>query len=183
MKVRRENKEPKMWRKFKEELSLQFKTIDEIRLARDKLSYLRQLTSVQEYIKEFRLLKFQILDLSEAEEFDKFRRGLKIEIQNEMDRRCIKEDLELLIESAQEYDILLFKQRRRFDNPRNTFNNNRGKFNMNRTRNTNFRRDKRINQISKEDQERLAKEWKCFKYEQIGHISKNCPKWKGKGGR
>jgi hypothetical protein len=108
--VWKKNTQPKHWKSFKKQLTQQFKTIDEKRLARDKLANLRQLTSVQEYIKEFRVLKYKIPDLSKEEEFDKFRRGLKMEIQNEMDRRRIKEDINNLMESAQEYDVLLFRR-------------------------------------------------------------------------
>ena len=93
MGVNRQEIESKTWWDFKFQLAQEFKVIDEERIARDRLAKLRQLTSVQEYIKEFRILKMKISDLSEAEEFDKFRRGLKTEILNEMDRRRIKANI------------------------------------------------------------------------------------------
>ena len=160
MGANRQGIEPKTWWNFKFQLAQEFKIIDEERIARDKLAKLRQLTSVQEYIKEFRILKMKISDLSEAEEFDKFRRGLKTEILNEMDRRRIKANIQRLMEATQEYDNLLFKQKSERNQWENSRNMSQGKGNL--SRNPGFKKNtwrRNVNAIQDKD---WMKELTCY---------------------
>ena len=86
MVIKRDHQEPTHWEDFSQQISRQFKIIDEDVKARRTLYKLTQTSSVQNYISEFTRLSFLIPDLEEREKFHQFKEGLKLEIRNEMDK-------------------------------------------------------------------------------------------------
>ena len=77
---------PTRWTNMKIAIEEKFQTVNETKRATDKLYNLRQTTSVQNYIADFSRLTMQIPNLERNETFCLFFRGLKWEIQNEMER-------------------------------------------------------------------------------------------------
>jgi hypothetical protein len=72
------------WEDFSTSIKEAFKPINATKAARDKLAKLRQRTSVQDYITEFRNLTLLIPDMSDGDKLDRFLRGLKFPIQKEL---------------------------------------------------------------------------------------------------
>ena len=69
------------WPDFLTALNREFYPVDAIQRARDRLARLRQTGSVREYQDQFRQLVTQIPDYSESEKKDRFLRGLKADVQ------------------------------------------------------------------------------------------------------
>ena len=99
--------EPITWKAMKEAVITKFQTINESKRATEKIYWLKQLTSVANYIAEFDSTALQIPDLGKHEEFRLFLRGLKAEIRNEIEKRHISKLSKLKIEAAV-YDNLLY---------------------------------------------------------------------------
>lgn len=75
---------PTSWNKFKEFLILEFIPADHTPRARDKLRKLKQTTSVEHYLAEFRNIVLMIGDISEGEKIDRFVEGLKYNVKIEV---------------------------------------------------------------------------------------------------
>lgn len=75
------------WDSFKSALRQEFSPVDPARLARDKLSELRQDQSVRAYTAQFRHLCTIIQTISEDEKLDRYVRGLKPRTRKEVDLR------------------------------------------------------------------------------------------------
>ena len=72
------------WAQFKADLVYNFKHIDDVKLARDRLRSLRQRTSVAAFYAEFSRAIFQIPGITEEEKMDRFFAGLKPALQREI---------------------------------------------------------------------------------------------------
>ena len=75
------------WRSFKNALTDQFKPVNAIKTARDKLASIKQVKSVQEYSANFRSLVLEIPGITEDEKIDRFSRGLKDNVRLEVELR------------------------------------------------------------------------------------------------
>ena len=76
----------KVWSTFCSELKANFRPSNLIKLARDRLAYMRQSgPSVREYIREFRTVCLDIPSMSADEKLDRFTRGLKSHIRREVE--------------------------------------------------------------------------------------------------
>jgi hypothetical protein len=155
----RTGSQARRWIDFKDDITAQFQTIDVSRKAREKLHYLKQYTSVQQYIAEFSELVYQIPTMNLIEQYHHFRIGLKPEIRNEMDRQRIAESLQAIQTAALRYDDMFFNQRytKRSDFKKNT-----------------YRRmdDKRSVQAIEEKKKTIT----CFKCQKPGHMARECRK-------
>ena len=72
------------WSWFSKELKSRFEIVNSEELARDRLAELKQNTSVQVYVNEFLTITNMISDISEAEKKDRFERGLKPKIRQQL---------------------------------------------------------------------------------------------------
>lgn len=190
---------PTTWDEFKERIQAAFKTINSTRTARDKMARLKQTTSVRNYSTEFRNLSLDIPDMSEGDKLDRYIRGLKQEIQREVD---MKEpaNFEEAVRLAERLDSLLWKRdSRRFSTPapkrfiNNTnYNgpadmelgaitnpNGPGPRPANTYRGPNFQNNgyqgRRIPKLTPELRQQLIKEGRCFFCREHGHRALNCP--------
>jgi deoxyuridine 5'-triphosphate nucleotidohydrolase len=176
----RDRIEPRSWDQFKTDISFQFQIIDANQKARNKLKRLQQTSSVQAFITEFTTLTLQIQDMSHPEMFYTFKDGLKAEIRNEMERRSLPMDLKTWQIQAQQFDDLIFNQRRN-STWKSTYNPDsrpnrpdfKKPFNPDhkkdyRTTNTTFKAN--IHQINGDK----TKEIVCFNCNKKGHFAKDC---------
>ena len=85
MALSRENRTPRHWVQFEQEVTKQFQSFNASLQARNQLYTLRQIGSVADYISRFSNLVYQIEDLSESEAFYQFKKGLKPAIIAKMD--------------------------------------------------------------------------------------------------
>ena len=99
---------PTTWQDFKSFLIGAFQPINPVKLARDKLSTLRQTTSVQAYFYQFQTLSMEIPGLSGEESTDRFIRGLKPHIRQEIELRGLTTFPDILT-TAQRMDALTYK--------------------------------------------------------------------------
>ena len=99
---------PTTWPDFKSFLIGAFQPINPVKLARDKLSTLRQTTSVQAYFYQFQTLSMEIPGLSGEESTDRFIRGLKPHIRQEIELRGLTTFPDILT-TAQRMDALTYK--------------------------------------------------------------------------
>ena len=100
---------PTTWPDFKRFLIGAFQPINQlVKLGRNKLSTLRQTTSVQAYFYQFHTLSMEILGLSGEESTDRFIRGLKPHIRQEIELRGLTTFPNILT-TAQRMDALTYK--------------------------------------------------------------------------
>ncbi|CAI7889198.1 unnamed protein product [Closterium sp. NIES-53] len=91
------------WDQFKLIFTATFQPVNPNIRARDALAALKQLKSVQDYASRFRDIAQEILDLSDAERMDRFKRGLKTNVRMEVELRDCS-TLEEMIRVAERYD-------------------------------------------------------------------------------
>ena len=96
------------WEQFKDAITKQFKPLDSIRTARDRLAKLRQTGSVMSYTTQFQSICLEIPSITEDEQYDRFLRGLKDHIRKEIEFREPANLLELT-RLAHRYDSLTFQ--------------------------------------------------------------------------
>lgn len=96
------------WETFRTGLLSSFQRPDHVRAARDELAALVQKRSVAEYVAKIRDLGLQIPDMTEAELMDRFMRGLKHNIRQEVEMRC-PEDLPRAIQMAERADAIQYR--------------------------------------------------------------------------
>src|SRR3954452_17514316 len=77
------------WVEFQEQLTQQFRPINANKIARDKLACLRQTGSVRAYNQIFMSTILEIPHIDEYEKFDRYVRGLKDRIRQEIEIREI----------------------------------------------------------------------------------------------
>lgn len=102
------------WTEFSNSLKLQFKPVNFQKIARDKLFNLRQTKSVVHYIYEFHALCLDIDDISDGEKLDKFKRGLKWDVQQEVELKDPK-SLDEAMQIAQRIDSIQWTCRQNRD--------------------------------------------------------------------
>jgi FtsZ-binding cell division protein ZapB len=95
---------------FKTEFLKQFKPVNAVLTARDKISKLKQTTSAIAYTHQFLSLKLEIPDMSDAEARDRYMRGLKPKVNTKV-RLENKNTLNEMIQVAQRYDEAVFSSR------------------------------------------------------------------------
>jgi hypothetical protein len=153
----------KEWRALKTELIAQFKPTNANKLARDRLANLKQTTSVQAYSFAFRAIVLEINDISNSEKLDRFIRGLKDKVRQEVELRD-PTTLEEATRIAERYDTIAFNYRPRFE--RNERNNGVIPMEIDSIQRRN---------LSNEEKERCFKEGRCFECQGGGHIARFCP--------
>src|SRR3954454_8939814 len=167
MVIKRDHQEPNQWEDFSQQISRQFRIIDEDVKARRTLYKLTQMSSVQNYISKFTRLSFLIRDLEEREKFHRFKEGLKPEIRNEMDKRGITRNLPNLQSQAQKYDEILFSQREK-STTNKTFEFKKKKF-------YEIEKKPEVKQIKKFERKLdNKKEVTCYNCQRKGHMAKEC---------
>lgn len=82
-----EAKKLRTWESFTEAVNKEFRPIRATQLARDRLAELKQTGSVEEHVREFRPLQLLIPGMTDEEALDRFVRGLKPHIRNEVRSR------------------------------------------------------------------------------------------------
>ena len=147
---------PTTWTQFTEALLARFDLVNVGVVARNRLKRLRQLTSVQEYTRRFLALCAEIDDLSEAERVDRYRDGLKVEIQEVLALQGI-EDFPTMIAAAERIDALRFEHRR-----------DRGFQNV------------EVRAMEATRPQRDMTKVKCYNCDQMGHFARDCRKPKKK---
>ena len=75
------------WKEFTTQLRDNFCPIDPIKVARDRIADLRQVSSVRDYTSRFRQLTNIITNMSETEKLDRYVRGLKPRTRQEVDMK------------------------------------------------------------------------------------------------
>lgn len=80
---------PTSWDEFKTMIIGEFVPADHTQRARDKLRKLRQISSVEKYLSEYRNIVLMISDINEGEKLDRFIDGLRYNVKVEvMKSRC-----------------------------------------------------------------------------------------------
>ena len=72
------------WQTFYDSLVQAFKPVNSKKIARNKIAGLKQTNSVQKYNDEFRTLCRDIDDMNEAEKLDRYIRGLKPTVRDDV---------------------------------------------------------------------------------------------------
>jgi len=160
------------WTEFQKILAEQFRPINAVKTARDRLANLKQTKSVQEYTALFRSITLEIPDINESEKMDKFIRGLKQNIRNEVETRD-PATLADAIKMADRLDAITFQSHQNNDmmarfqpKPRSY-----GPTPMDLDQN-------RVPRLTPVEKERLMKQRACFYCREVGHMINNCPKRK-----
>ena len=86
----------------------QFKLINAVKTAHNKLANLKQAKSVQEYVNKFKSLILEILKITEDEKINRFTRRLKENIRIEVELRE-PTNLNEAIRISDKYSIITFK--------------------------------------------------------------------------
>lgn len=183
---------PSDWDSWKTLLISAFQPVNPSETARDRLARLRQTTSVRAYVAIFRTVCLLIPMITEDEKKDRFIRGLKPKIMNEL-RIKPQETFEETVKMAVRLDTL--DTWRPFNN--NNHNNarppssSRGgapvpmevdlnainpaavRSNVNAINNTNSRPPRRP--LTDREREDFRRRGICFKCRQPGHIARECP--------
>ena len=192
------------WPMFSQELRLNFCPTNTVKLARDKLAYLRQNSaSVRDYIREFRTVTMEIPGISADEKLDRFVRGLKPYIRKEVELRE-PPTYEDAIKLAEKFDSV---QRTSSSSTQSSYvqRNSSGHYHSRRsdyhgpapmdlnavqTRQPHAgqrslspagRQPKTFTRLTPELRAKLMAEGKCLYCREPGHFMDECPKRKGQG--
>ena len=179
---------------FKGEFLKYFEPINPVKKARDRLANLKQSTSLNSYVQQFRELANQATDMSEAEQLDRFVRGLKTRTRIEVELRDPK-TLDDAIVMSDRFDSVLFGQSE--FQMRDQFNN-RNRFAQRRSQpavrtvpswsagsgvsapsnaSATMELDSiKFKKLTPEERDRLRKMGSCFYCRQPGHMAGQCPK-------
>jgi hypothetical protein len=182
------------WNDFSNSLKKQFKPINFQKIARDKLFNLRQTKSVVQYIYEFHALCLDIDDISEGEKLDKFKRGLKWDVQQEVELKDPK-TLEDAMQIAQRIDSIQWtcrQNRERYHNrTKSSYGESRnnpivinsaeqsGIVSENQSASLNAVQSKtRNSRLQVNERVRCMEKNLCFNCKEPGHRIAECPKMK-----
>jgi hypothetical protein len=191
---------------FKVEFVKQFKPMNALLTARDRVTKLRQTGSAIAYTHRFLELKLEIPDVSEAEAKDKYMRGLKPHVCQKV-RVENPTTLNGMIRLAQQFDEAVYNTRQavgkfhqtnsdameldvmhdgKEDNSEEeeTLNSmkNKPKKAKNAHTKRNFKNRSKESKMSYNEKVRCMQGRLCFKCKEPGHRIRDCPQWtKGKG--
>ena len=182
------------WAQFKADLIYNFKHIDDVKLARDRLRSLRQRTSVAGYYADFTRAIFQIPGITEEEKMDRFLSGLKPALQKEI---ALREPTTFadLTKMASKLDTVLYSADRRSYLASNLARSaGAGRTSNYRpshsgatpmelgaihagpsTSRTSYPRNK----LTPAERDKLRREGRCFYCRELGHVAERCPKKPG----
>lgn len=164
------------WQDFRGVLTSRFQIINAVRVARDRLAELRQISSVRSYVTQFQNVLMQISEVHEGEALDRFIRGLKPRTKMEVTMRE-PTGLEEAMRMAERYDSLVSTT---FSRPR--------PHQVMQTLHT--RPDEAVpmevdaiqrRTLTNADRERLRQNGGCFYCRQLGHRIAECPNRNGRG--
>ena len=189
------------WTQFKADLIYNFKHIDDVKLARDRLRALRQRTSVAAFYADFTRAIFQIPGITEEEKMDRFFAGLKPSLQREI---VLREPATFadLTKMASKLDSILYSTERRsllasnlgrsgrFTSYRANYGNQGGGAGGGAapmelgaiqtgpsTSSSHSLRPR--NQLTPAERDKLRHEGRCFYCKELGHIAERCPRKPG----
>lgn len=186
------------WAQFKADLIYNFKHIDDVKLARDRLRALRQRTSVAAFYADFTRAIFQIPGITEEEKMDRFFAGLKPSLQREI---VLREPATFadLTKMASKLDSILYSTERRSLLANNLGRS--GRFTSYRAGNygnqgggaapmelgavqigpstSNSSSLRPRNQLTPAERDKLRREGRCFYCKELGHIAERCPRKRG----
>lgn len=179
------------WAAFKADLIYNFKHLDPVKVARDRLRSLSQRTSVNAYFADFSRAVFQIPGITEEEKMDRFMAGLKPSLQREILLREPATFAELT-KMASKLDTLLYSIDRRSFVPSGA-----ARGHMRAGRPPGFRQGASgatpmelgaihpgastsgaaypRNQLSNAERDKLRREGRCFYCRELGHVADRCP--------
>lgn len=158
------------WEEFKIQIKNQFCPINPIKLARDKISELRQTTSVRDYTCQFRQLCTIISSMSEDEKLDRYIRGLKLRTRKEVEIREPSTFLEA-VRIAEKMDICLD----RVYQPSSRLFQQTRFYHQNGTTPMEINTLQKKGPISKEEKERRMKNNLCMYCGSSNHMRDKCP--------
>lgn len=181
------------WEAFKADLIYNFKHLDDVKLARDRLRSLRQRTSVAAYYADFTRAVFQIPGITEEEKMDRFMAGLKPALQREI---LLREPTTFaaMTKLASKMDALLYSVERRtyqMSGMARSATASAGRHSSFRqgpssatpmelgaiqsgpsTSKASYPR----NQLTSAERDKLRREGRCFYCRELGHIADRCPR-------
>ena len=173
--------EIRTWKQFCTAVTDQFRPVNAVNRARDRLANLRQTGAVKGYIELFRNIALEIPDLSEAEKLDRFKRGLRPRTRQEVELRDPR-NLDEAERLADRIDSTLFMKSTRtpFISRTEIFrgsNSNEGPTPMEIDAIGNYqqRQEKRITDT---ERARFLASGSCFNCGEKGHMAKGCLKKK-----
>jgi len=174
------------WDAFTAMMVADFKPVNSVQRAKDRIATLRQKRSATEYCNEFRLAVLDIPDMNESWMLDAFFRGLKPNVQRELERYP-PPDLHEAMRQAERIDAIDYKyssssrnhnshSRRGHDGPwRSSTAQSSGPVPMELGA-------LQIQQrLSDAERDKLRKENRCFFCREQGHTKFFCPKKKQQG--
>jgi hypothetical protein len=172
------------WAEFVQGLHDNFRPMNAVKLARDRLATLTMSGSVREYISDFRNIVLDIPRMAEDEKMDRFTRGLKPSLRREVDLKE-PEKLEDAIRIAERLDASGREAGKgsygtRFSDADDTPAPQSGgprPMDMNA-----INREQKFKPLTAEDRAELMAEGRCFYCREEGHTIKECPK-RPKGGK
>ena len=169
------------WDAYKEAIQAYFTPANSDKATRDKIARLRQTGSVQDYLGKFNELCLEITDIAESEKLDKFFRGLKPKIQEQL---ALNPDTTVdLARMSSAVD--------RIDQIQYAYSRNQYSSTTHRTPVTQANLDHRdirpmeidnlnttfgrLTKLTDTEKAELRSKGACFKCRQVGHISALCP--------
>ena len=185
---------------FKTEFLKQFKPLNAVLTARDKMTKLRQTASAIAYTHRFLDLKLEIPDMSEAESKDRYMRGLKPRVFQKV-RVENPNTLNEMIQMAQQFDEAVFNCRqfvgRSYSNPdameMDAMDDDDEQESLNaintKSRSSNGKQKKQFkkkttdSKMNYNEKIRCMQGGLCFKCRKQGHRIKDCPEWKNLKGQ
>ena len=169
------------WQVFSSAIKQTFKPINSVQHAKDRIATLRQKRSAAEYCNEFRLLTLDIPHMNEEWKLDAFLRGLKPNVQRELERYP-PSSLEDAMRQAERIDSVDFKYSSRKQG------NSGGAQHERPWRNSSSQGSGPVpmelgaidtkQRLSDADREKLRRENRCFFCREQGHTKFFCPKKK-----
>ena len=168
------------WEELKEALLKRFNPLDKALAARDKLARWRQVKDVTSFNRDFRQILLDIPDISEAEKLDRYTRALKSHIWEPL---CTKnyETLEDCMTDALKVEAAKRGSKQRSPGQFGNNSSNQGSsgggsgavpMDLSAT--------DVIKKLTPEERDRCMKEGLCLRCREKGHLSRDCPKGKGR---